>query len=140
MNKHLLDEWKVLMDCPNCVDNADSVLKRISQLRRFYRIRIRIPKSCPIPVAEALSEANDRSITTASNTDWNNLVSCPILAFGPNNADSSLSSVIRANLKRLTQSPFVPSTFCQKLPCNQARRKSSSSENFRSLINTNLMT
>ena len=125
------------MDSPNCVDNADNVLKRISQLRRFYRIPIRIP------VAEALAEAIDRTITSASNTDWNNLVSFPILALGvpisPNNAGSSLSSVIRANLKRLTQSPFDPSTLCQQLPCHQARRESSPSEKLRSHVNTNLM-
>ena len=35
MNKHLLDERELLMDSPNCVDNADNVLKRISQLCRF---------------------------------------------------------------------------------------------------------
>ena len=88
-------------------------------------------------------EAIDRLITSASNTDWNNLVSFPILAFGapisPNNAGSSLSSVIRANLKQLTQSPFDPSTLCQQLPCHQARRESSPSENLRSHINTKLM-
>ena len=131
------------MDSSNCVDNADNVLKRISQLRRFYRIPIRIPKSCRIPVAEALAEAIDRTITSASNTDWNNFVSFPILALGvqisPNSADSSLSSVIRANLKRLTQSPFYPSTPCLQLPCDQARRKSSPSENLRSHVNTKLM-
>ena len=125
MNKHLLDERELPMDSPNCY--ADNVLKRISQLRRFYRIPIRIPKSCRIPIAEAI----DRTITSASNTDWNNLVSIPILAFGapisPINAGSSLTSVIRANLKRLTQSPFNPSTLCQQLPCHQARRESSPS-------------
>ena len=142
MNQHLSDE-RELLDSPNCVDNADNVLKRISQLRRFYRIPIRIPKSCRIPVAEALVEAIDRTITSASNTDWNNFVSFPILALGvpisPNNAGSSLSSVIRANLKRLTQSPFDPSTLCQQLSCYQARRESSPSENLRSLVNTKLM-
>ena len=134
------------MDCgnsPNCVHNADNVLKRISQLRRFYRIPIRIPKSCRIPVAAALSEAIDRTITSASNTDWISLVFFPILALGvpisPNTACSSLSSVINANLRRLTQSPFDPSTLCQQLPCHQARIKSSSSENLRSHINTKLM-
>ena len=66
MNKHLLDKREQPMDSPNCVDNADNVLKRISQLHRFYRIPIRIP------VAEALAEAIDRTITPASNTDWNN--------------------------------------------------------------------
>ena len=125
MNQHLLDERELPMNSPNCVDNADNVLKRISQLRRFYRIPIRIPKSCRIPVAEALAEAINRTITSASNTDWNNFVSFPILALGvpisPSNAGSSLSSVIRANLKRLTQSPFDPSTLCQQLPCHQAR-------------------
>ena len=142
MNQHLSDE-RELLDSPNCVDNADNVLKRVSQLRRFYRIPIRIPKSCRIPVAEALAEAIDRTITSASNTDWNNFVSFPILALGvpisPNNAGSSLSSVIRAILKRLTQSPFDPSTLCQQLPCHQARRESSPSENLRSLVNTKLM-
>ena len=107
-NQHLLDERELSMNSPNCVDNADNVLKRISQLRRFYRIPIRIP------VAEALANAIDRTITSASNTDWNNFVSFPILALGvpisPSNAGSSLSSVIRANLKRLTQSPFDLST------------------------------
>ena len=102
MNKHLLDKREQPMDSPNCVDNADNVLKRISQLHRFYRIPIRIPKSYRIPVAEAI----DRTITSASNTDWNNLVSFHILALGapisPNNAGSSFSSIIRANLKRLT--------------------------------------
>ena len=131
------------MDSPNCVDNADNVLKRISQLRRFYRIPIRIPKSYRISVAVALAEAIDRTITSASNTDWNNLVSFPILALGvpisPNNAGSSLSSVIRENLKRLAQSPFDPSTFCQQLPCHQARRESSPSENLRSHKNTKPM-
>ena len=139
MNKHLLDERELPMDSPKCVDNADNVLKRISQLRRFYGIHIRIPKSCRIPVAEAI----DRTITSASNKDWNNLFSFPILAFGapisPNNAGSSLSSVIRANLKRLTQSPFDPSALCKQLPCHQARRESSPSENLRSHINTKLM-
>ena len=134
MNQHLLDERELPMDSPNCVDKADNVLKRISQLRRFYRIPIRIP------VAEALAEAIDRTITSASNTDWNNFVSFPILALGapisPINAGSSLSSVIRANLKRLTQSPFDPSTLCQQLPCHQARRESSPSENLRSHVNT----
>ena len=90
MNQHLPDERELPMDSPNCVDNADNVLKRISQHRPFYRIPIRIP------VAEAI----DRTITSASNTDWNNFVSFPILALGvpisPNNAGSSLSSVIRA--------------------------------------------
>ena len=115
MNKHVLDERELPMDSPNCVDNADNVLKRISPLRRFYRIPFRIPKSCRIPFAEAI----DRTITSASNTDWNNLVSFPILALdvpiSPNTAGSSLSSVIRANLKRLTHSPFDPSTLCQQL-------------------------
>ena len=46
MNQHLLDERELPMNSPNCVDNADNVPKRISQLRRFYRIPIRIPKSC----------------------------------------------------------------------------------------------
>ena len=46
MNKHLLDELELPMDSPNCVDNDDNVLKQISQLRRFYRIPIQIPKSC----------------------------------------------------------------------------------------------
>ena len=72
-----------------------------------------------------------------------NLVSFPIPALGvpitPNNAGSSLSSVIRSNLKRLTQSPFDPSTLCQQLPCHQARRESSPSEYLRSHINTKLM-
>ena len=143
MNKHLLDERELPMDSPNCVDNADNVLKRISQLRRFLYIPIRIPKSCRIPVAEALAEAIDRTVTSASNTDWNNLVSFPMLALGapisPNKSGSSLSSVIRANLRQLTQSPFDPSTLCQQLPCHQARRESSPSENLRSHINTNLM-
>ena len=102
-----------------------------------------IPKSCRIPVAQALAEAIDRTITSASNTDWNNFDSFPILAFGapisPNNAGSSLSSVIRANLKRLTQSPFDLSTLCQQLPRHQARRESSPSENLRSHVNTKLM-
>ena len=93
MKKHLLDERELPMDSPNCVDNADNVLMRISQLRRFYRIPIRIPKSCRFPVADAV----DRTITSASNTDWNNLVSFPMLALGvpisPNNAGSSPSSV-----------------------------------------------
>ena len=124
---------------PNCVDNADNILKRISQLRCLYRIPIRIPKSCRIPVAEVI----DRTITSASNMDCNNLVSFPILALSvpisPNNAVSSLSSVIRANLKRLTQSPFDPSTLCQQLSCHQAGRESSPSENLRSHINTKLM-
>ena len=139
MNQHLLDERELPMDSPNCVDNADNVLKRISQLRRFYRIPIRIPKSCRIPVAEAI----DRTITSASNTDWNNFVSFPILALGvpisPNNAGSSLSSVIRANLKRLTQSPFDSNSLCQQLPCHQARRESSPSEKLRSHVNIKLM-
>ena len=142
MNRHLL-ERELPMNSPNCVDNADNVLKRISQLRRFYRIPIRIQKSCRIPVAEALAEAIDRTITSASITDWNNFVSFPILALGvpisPSNAGSSLSSVIRANLRRLTQSPFNPSTLCQQLPCHQARRESSPSENLRSHVNTRLM-
>ena len=30
MNKHLLDERELPMDSPNCVDNADIVLRRIS--------------------------------------------------------------------------------------------------------------
>ena len=46
MNQHLLDERELPMDSPNCVDNADNVLRRISQLRLVYRIPIRIPKSC----------------------------------------------------------------------------------------------
>ena len=148
MNKHLLDERELPMDSSNCVDNADNVLKRISQLRRFYRIPIRMPKSCRIPVAEALAEAIDWTITLASNTYWNNLVSFQILSYlilalgvpiSPNNIGSSLSSVIRANLKRLTQSPFDPSTLCQQLPCHQARRESSPFENLRSHIDTKLM-
>ena len=141
MNQHLLDERELPMDSPNCVENADNILKRISQLRRFYRIPIRIPKSCRIPVAEALAEAIDRSITSASNTD--NFVYFPIFALGvpisQNNAGSSLSFVIRANLKRLTHSPFDPSTLCQQLPCHQARRESSPSENLRSHVNTKPM-
>ena len=139
MNQHLSDERELPMDSPNCVDNADNVLKRISQLRRFYRSPIRIPKSCRISVAEAI----DRTITSASNTHWNNFVCFPILALGvpisPNNAGSSLSSIIRTNLKRLTQSPFDQSTLCQQLPCHQARRESSPSENLRSHVNTKLM-
>ena len=131
MNQHLLYERELPMNSPNCVDNADNILKRISQLRRFYRIPIRIPKSCRIPVAEALADAIDRTITSASNTDWNFFVSISILALGvpinPSNAVSSLSSIIRANLKRLTQSPFDLSTLCQQLPCHQARRESSPS-------------
>ena len=143
MNQHLLDERELPMNSPNFVDNADNVLKRISQLSRFYRIPIRIPKSCRIPVAEALADAIDRTITSASFTDWNNFVSFHILALGvpisPSNAGSSLSSIIRANLKRLTQSPFDLGTLCQQLPCHQARRESSPSENLRSHVNTKLM-
>ena len=60
MNQHLLDERELPMNSPNCVDNADNVLKRISQLRRFYRIPIRIPKSCRIPVAEAMTGRSPR--------------------------------------------------------------------------------
>ena len=139
MNQHLLDERELSMNSPNCVDNTDNVLKRISQLRCFYRIPIQIPISCRIPVAEAI----DRTITSASNADWNNVVSFPILALGvpisPSNAGSSLSSVIRANLKRLTRSPFDLSTLCQQLPCHPARRESPPSENFRSHVNTKLM-
>ena len=101
MNKHLLDERELPIDSPNCVDNADNVQKRIPQIRRFYRIPIRIPKSYRIPVAEAHAEAIDRTITSASNTNWKNLVSFPMLALGvpisPNNAGSPLSSVIPAN-------------------------------------------
>ena len=139
MKQHLSDERELPMDSPKCVDIADNVLKRISQLRRFYRIPTRIPKSCRIPVAEAI----DRTTTSASNTDWNNFVCFHILALGvpinPYNAGSSLSSVIRANLKRLTQSPFDPSTLYQQLSCHQARRDSSPSENLRSRVNTKLM-
>ena len=51
LNQHLSDERELPMDSPNCVDNADNVLKRISQLRRFYCIPIRIP------VADALAES-----------------------------------------------------------------------------------
>ena len=73
----------------NCVDNADSVLKRISQLRRFCRIPIRIP------VTEALTEAIDRTTTSASNTDCNNSFSFPMHALGasisPNTAQVPLS-------------------------------------------------
>ena len=123
------------MKSTSCVDNADNALKRISQLRRFYRIHFRIPKSCLIPVAEAI----DRTITLASNTDRINLVCFPILALdvpiSPNTAGSSLSSVIHANLRRLTQSPFDPSTLCQQLPCPKSRKESSSSENLRTHIN-----
>ena len=35
MNKHLLDERELPIDFPNCVDNADNVLKRISQIRHI---------------------------------------------------------------------------------------------------------
>ena len=141
MNKHLPDERELPMNSPSCVDNADYVQKRISQLRRFYRIPIRIPKSCRIPVAESI----DRTITSASNTDWNNLVFFHILAMGvpisPNTTGSplSLSSVIRAYQRRLTQSPLDPNTLCQQLPCHQSRKESSPSENLRSNINTKLM-
>ena len=127
------------MNSPSCVDNADNILKRFSQLHSFYRIPIRIPKSCRIPVAEAI----DGRIISASNTDWNNLVFFPMLAMGvlisPNTAGSSLSSVIHANLRRLVQSPFYPSNICQQLSCHQASRESSSSVNLRSNYDTKLM-
>ena len=139
MNKHLLNERELLMNSPTYIDNADNILKLISQLRRFYRIHIRILKSSQNPVAEAI----DRTIISASNTDWNNLVFPPILAFGepisPNTAGFSLSSIYRANLRRFTQSAFDPNTLCKQMHCHQARRESSSSENLRSHINTKLM-
>ena len=82
LNRHLPVERELPMHSPSCVDNSDNVLKRISQHRRFYRIPTRIPKSCRIPVSEAFADAIERTITSASNTDWNNLVFFPILALG----------------------------------------------------------
>ena len=137
MNQHLLDERELPMNSPNCVDNADNVLKRISQLRRFYRIPIRIP------VAEALAKRLTGRSPRLRIRTGTIFVSFPVLALGvpisPSNTGSSLPSVIRANLKRLTQSPFDLSTLCQYWPCHQARRESSPSENLRSHVNTKLM-
>ena len=112
-----------------CVDNADIILKRIPQLRRFYRIPIRIPKYIRISVAEALPDAIDRTLTSESNTECNSLVVFPILALGipisPNTTGSSPSSIIRANLRRHTQSPADLDTLCQQMPCHQrAKRRS----------------
>ena len=79
----------------------------ISQPRRFYRIPIRNPKLCRIPDTEAI----DRTITSASNTDWNKLVFFPILALGvpnsPSTTGSSLSSVIRKNLRHSHNLPAI---------------------------------
>ena len=103
---------------------------------------IRITKSYRIPVAEALADAIDRTPTSSSNTEWNSLVFIHILALGitisPNTTGSSLSSIIRANLRRLTCSPADRDTPCQQLPRHHARKETSSSENLRSHINSNL--
>ena len=123
------------------VDRRMSFMSNVESPQEWSLLRIM--RSCRIPVTEALAGAIDRTITLSSNTDWNNFVSFPILALGvpisPSNAGSSLSSVIRANLKQLTQSPFDTSTLCQQLPCHQDRRESSPSEKLRSLINTKQM-
>ena len=70
----------------------------------------RIQKSYRIPVAEALADAIDRTLTSVSNTEWNGLVFFPSFyhaLFGligtPKYAGSFLSSVICANLRRLTR-------------------------------------
>ena len=118
-------------------------MKRVSPLRRFCRIPIRIHKSCRIPVAEAHVDAIDRTPTSVLNTEWNSFVFIPILALdipiSPNTAESHRSSVIRANLRRLSRSFSDPDIIYQQLPCHQARRATSSSENRRSHINTKLM-
>ena len=92
MYKHLPGEQEVRFN--RCVENTAIILKRLSQLRRFYRIPIRIPKSCRIPVAEALAYAVDRTLTSVSNVEWNSLVLFPIIALGipisPNTTGSSL--------------------------------------------------
>ena len=103
MHRHLPDKQE-----DRCVDNAVIIMKRISQLRRFYRIPIRITMSCRIRVTEALTDAIVWTLTSISNTEWDSLVFFPILALGvpisPNTAVSSLSYVIRANLGSLVRS------------------------------------
>ena len=132
MYKHLPGEPKVRFDSARCVDNADIIMKRFSQLRRLYRIPIRVPKSCRIHVAEAEAEA-----------EWNCLVFFPIHALGipvsPNTTGSSLTSIIRANLRCLTRTPTDLDTLCQQLPCHHASKDTLSSVNLRSLINSRLM-
>ena len=51
----------------------------------------------------------------------------------------SLSSIVRANQRRLTRSPFDPDTICQQLPCHRARRETSSSVNPRTHIDIKIM-
>ena len=143
MYKHPPGEQEVRFYSARCVDNADIILKRISQLRLFYRSPIRIQKSCRVPVAEALADAIDRTTTTVLKTEWDSLVFLHILALGilisPNTTGSSFSLIIRANLRRLTRSPANHCNLCQQLPCHHARKETSSSENLRSIINSNLM-
>ena len=143
MHKHLLGQQEVRFNSAMCVDNADIILKQISQLCRFCRILIRIPKSFCFPFAEALADAIDRTLTSVLSAEWNSFVFFPILALGvpisPNTAGSSLSSIICPNLQHLTRSPSNPDNLCQHLPCHQARREMSSSDNLRSHINMKLM-
>ena len=59
---------------------------------------------------ESLADAFDRTLSSVSNTDCNSLVFFHYLALGilisANTAESSFSSVIRANLRRLTRSAY----------------------------------
>ena len=138
--EHLPGELEDNFNSASCVDNSDINLKRISLLRCFYRIPIRIPKSCRIPVAEALAVAINRMLTSVSNTELSGLVLFQILSMGisisQNTTGSSLFSIIRANLRRLTRSPANLDTLCQQLPSHHARKETSSYVNLRSHINS----
>ena len=136
MCKHLPDEQEVWFNSPSCVDNADNVLKLISQLRCFHRIPIRILKSCRIPIADVIY----RTLTSVLNIDWNSLVFLLILTLGvlisTNTAGSSLSllsSVTTLTISLLSRHPLPT------VACLQTRRETSSSKKLRSNIITKLM-
>ena len=80
MYKHQLCVQEVRFNTARCVVNADIILKRISQLRRFCRIPNRLLNSCRIPVEEVPTYAIHRTLTIVSNSEWNSSEFFPILA------------------------------------------------------------
>ena len=89
-----------------------------------------------------LTDALNRTLTSVSHMEWNNFDFFQIMALGitisSHTTGSSLSSIIRTNLRRLARSPAYFDTICQRLPRHHARGETSSPENLCSHINLKL--
>ena len=123
--------------------NAEITLKRISQLCCFNRIPIRIPKSCRTLLLKLLAMRFAGRIPRVEY-GVEQLGHLPYPRLGHSDQSKydrvlSLSSIIRANIRRLARSHADLDTLCQQLPCHHARKETSSSEKVRSHINSKLM-